>query len=69
LYRNIEWRVLSDPIFVAYCGIGVGKGNRELRDYLNVLLYDLHSSSRIDEFWQKWYGARMAVPVPVSPFF
>jgi len=69
LYRNIEWLVLSDPIFVAYCGIGVSKGNRELRDYLNVLLYDLHSSGRVDEFWQKWYGAPMAVPVPFSPFF
>lgn len=69
LYRNIEWRVLRDPIFIAYCGIGVGKGNRELRDYLNVLLYDLHSSGRIDEFWQKWYGAPMAAPVPASPFF
>jgi polar amino acid transport system substrate-binding protein len=69
LYRNIEWRVLSDPIFIAFCGIGVGKGNNALRDYLNVLLYDLHSSGRVDEFWQKWYGAPMAVPVPTTPFF
>lgn len=69
LYRDIEWQVLSDPIFVAYCGIGLGKSNTALRDYLNVLLYDLHASGRVDEFWQKWYGAPMAVPVPISPFF
>lgn len=43
-YRNVTWRVLNDTIFVAYCGIGVSMGNDELRNYLNVLLYDLHSS-------------------------
>ncbi len=69
LYKNIEWRVLSNPIFVAYCGIGVGKGNFALRDYLNVLLYDLHASGQVDETWQKWFGAPMSVPVPISPFF
>ena len=43
-YPNVKWRVLSDPIFVAYCGIGVRKNNEALREFLNVLLYDLHSS-------------------------
>lgn len=68
-YRNVNWRVLDDPIFVAYCGIGVGKGNFALRDYLNILLYDLHSSGVINDTWQQWYGAPMAVPVAPNPYF
>ena len=68
-YRRVNWRVLDDPIFVAYCSIGVGKGNDELRDYLNVLLYDLHSSGEIDRLWQKWYGNPMAVPIEPDPYF
>jgi polar amino acid transport system substrate-binding protein len=68
-YPNVKWRVLKDPIFVAYCGIGVSKNNEALRQFLNVLLYDLHSSGMINDTWKKWYGAPMAVPVPVDPFF
>lgn len=68
-YPNVKWKVLNDPIFVAYCGIGVQKGNESLRQFLNVVLYDLHSSGMINNTWKKWYGAPMHVPVPVSPFF
>lgn len=68
-YPNVKWRVLDDPIFVAYCGIGVRKNNEALREFLNVLLYDLHSSGMINNTWKKWYGAPMAVPVAISPFF
>jgi polar amino acid transport system substrate-binding protein len=68
-YRNVQWRVLDEPIFVAYCGIGVGKGNNALREYLNILLYDLHTSGYVNETWQKWYGTPMAVPIEPQPFF
>jgi polar amino acid transport system substrate-binding protein len=68
-YRNVTWRVLNDTIFVAYCGIGVSMGNDELRNYLNVLLYALHSSGVINETWMKWYGTPMAVPISPSPYF
>lgn len=68
-YRNVTWRVLDDPIFIAWCGIGVSKGNYALRDFLNVLLYDLHSSGTINDTWQKWYGTPMAVPVEPQPYF
>ena len=68
-YRNVNWHVLDDPIFVAYCGIGVSKGNNELREFLNILLYDLHSSGYVNETWQKWYGTPMAVPVRPNPYF
>ena len=68
-YRNVKWRVLSEPIFVAYCGIGIGKNNDSLRNYLNILLHDLHTSGYINETWEKWYGAPMAVPIKPDPYF
>ena len=68
-YPNVRWRILDDPIHIAYCGIGVGKGNFALRDFLNVLLYDLHSSGFIDDAWQRWYGAPMAAPIDPDPYF
>ena len=68
-YRNVNWRVLDDTIFVSYCGIGVGKGNGRLVDYLNVLLYDLHTNGEIAALWEKWYGAPMAVPIEPDPWF
>ena len=68
-YRNVNWRILTDPIYVAYCSIGVGRGNDNLIDFLNILLYDLHSSGVIDELWTLWYGAPMAVPIEPAPYF
>jgi polar amino acid transport system substrate-binding protein len=68
-YPNVQWRVLKDPIFVAYCAMGVRKNDDSLREFLNVLIYDLHSSGMIADAWKKWYGAPMAVPVAVDPFF
>lgn len=62
-YRRVNWRVLDDPIFVAYCAIGIAKGNDELREFLNNLLYDMHSSGEINELWVEWYGNPMAAPL------
>jgi len=68
-YPNVKWRVLKDPIFVAQCAIGVRRGNESLREFLNVLLYDLHTSGAVNDTWKKWYGAPMAVPVQADAFF
>ena len=43
-YRNVKWRGLDEPIFVAYCGTGIGKNYDLLRNYLNIFLDDLHTS-------------------------
>ncbi len=67
--RNVRWQILSDPIFISYCGIGVGKGNYALRDYLNVLLFEFHSDGTIGETWEKWYGAPMTIPIEPSAWF
>lgn len=68
-YPAVKWRVLDEPIFIAYCAIGVRKGNEGLREFLDVLLYDLHSSGAVNATWKKWYGEPMAVPVNAQPFF
>jgi polar amino acid transport system substrate-binding protein len=68
-YRNVNWRVLEESIHVAYCGIGLARDNGDLRRFLNVLLYDLHSSGYVNERWEHWFGAPMAVPVKPQPFF
>lgn len=68
-YPDIKWKTLNDTIFVNYDSIGVSKGNDGLRQFLNVLLYDLHSSDYINATWLKWYGAPMLKPVVPSPYF
>ena len=68
-YSNVNWRVLSDTIFVAYCAIGVGQGNFALRDTLNIVLHGLHSSGTVNGTWEKWYGAPMLAPVVETAFF
>jgi polar amino acid transport system substrate-binding protein len=68
-YRNITWRTLPDTIFVAHCSIGLAKNNHDLRQFLNIVLYDLHSSGFVNDTWAKWFGAPMSVPVEPHPFF
>ncbi|MGP1283861.1 MAG: ABC transporter substrate-binding protein/permease [Parasphingopyxis sp.] len=62
-YPDVDWRILSEPIFVAYCAIGIAEGNVSLQNYLDGILYELHSEGRIAELWEKWYGAPMTVPI------
>lgn len=68
-YPDVNWKVIPGTIFVGQCGIGVSKGNYSLRDALNILLYDLHSSNTINATWEKWYGAEMLVKVVPSAYF
>jgi polar amino acid transport system substrate-binding protein len=68
-YRNVKWKVLSDTIYVSYCGIGIGKDNDSLRNFLNILLFDLHTSGFVNDTWEKWYENPMAVPIVPNPYF
>jgi His/Glu/Gln/Arg/opine family amino acid ABC transporter permease subunit len=65
-YPDVTWRVLADPIFVAYCAIGVAEGNGSLQAFVSAALRDMHRSGRIDALWRKWYDAPMTVPVPAA---
>ena len=68
-YPDTKWRIIEKPIFVAYCAIGVGKGNHSLTQVLNIALYDAHSSNYVNERWEQWYGAPMLVKVVPNPYF
>jgi polar amino acid transport system substrate-binding protein len=68
-YPDVKWRVLPDPIDVAYCAIGVSQGNENLAEVLNIALFNLHSSGKINALWEQYYGAPMLVKVEPSPYF
>ena len=66
-YPDVELARRRDPIFVAYCAIGVSQGNDNLTEVLNIILYDLHSSGMVNETWEKFYGAPMLRTVDADP--
>jgi polar amino acid transport system substrate-binding protein len=68
-YPDVKWRVVEEPIFVAYCAIGVQQDNANLTEVLNIILYDLHSSGFVNQTWQEFYGAPMLSEVVASPYF
>jgi polar amino acid transport system substrate-binding protein len=68
-WPDVKWRVLPNPIDVSYDAIGVQRGNYPLRDVLNIILYNLHSSGVVNEEWEKWYGAPMLVKIVPNPYF
>ncbi|MCO5066285.1 MAG: transporter substrate-binding domain-containing protein [Rhizobiaceae bacterium] len=68
-YPDVKWKVLPEIIDVAYDGIGVQKGNDSLRLFLNVLLYNMHSSEFVNQTWEKWYGAPPVVKIVPNPYF
>ncbi|MEM8665541.1 MAG: transporter substrate-binding domain-containing protein [Pseudomonadota bacterium] len=68
-HPDTSWRVVSEPIFVAYCAIGVAQGNDNLTEVVNIILYDLHSSGTVNALWEQFYGAPMLRPVEPSPYF
>ena len=68
-YPDVKWKTLDDKIFVNYDCIGVARNNDGLRNFLNVLLYELHTQDVVNQTWIKWYKAPMLVPVVATPFF
>ena len=68
-YPVVDWRVVENPIFVAYCAIGVAQGNEDLTEVLNVILYNLHSSGMVNDTWEANYGSPMLREVVPNPYF
>lgn len=68
-HAGTNWRVVAEPIFVAYCAIGVSQDNHNLREVLNIILFDMHNSGTINALWEEHYGAPMLRPVDPTPFF
>jgi polar amino acid transport system substrate-binding protein len=61
-YPDVKWRVLPEPIFTAWCGIGLAKGNEPLRAAIDTALIALHRDGSIGLLWETAYGAPMSVP-------
>jgi polar amino acid transport system substrate-binding protein len=68
-HPDVKWRVIPNPIDVAYCAIGVSQGNDNLVEVLNIILYNLHASGAVNAAWEKHYDAPMLVKVEPSPYF
>lgn len=68
-FPDVKWKVMPNPIDVAYCAIGVQRGNYPLRDALNIVLYNLHSGGAVNQAWEKWYGTPMLVKINANPYF
>ena len=62
-YPDVRWRVLPEPIFTAWCGIGLPKGQEPLRAAVDAALIAMHRDGTVDRLWRAAYGAPMTVQV------
>ena len=70
LFPAVKWKIIGTPEFgVSYDSLGIAKGNASLKDWLNLELYDLHSSGAVEQTWEKWFLRPMDTKVPVTPYF
>ncbi|MGH2548065.1 MAG: transporter substrate-binding domain-containing protein, partial [Thermomicrobiales bacterium] len=68
-YPEVKWRTMPEVINTSYDGIGVAQNNQALVQYLNIVLYDLHTSGFVNSTWEKWFGAPMTVKIVANPYF
>jgi polar amino acid transport system substrate-binding protein len=68
-YPDVKWKVIESEIYSAWCAVGVPRGEEGLKNFLNVVIYDMHASGKTQEYWAKWYGAPNQKPVPLDPVF
>lgn len=68
-YPDVKWRVMPEVINTSYDGIGVAQNNRALVDYLNIALFDMHTSGFVNDTWEKWFKAPMTVKIVPNPNF
>ena len=67
--HDVEWKVVETPVDVYYCALGVAKNSANLKDWLNVAVFELDRRGRTDEMWREWFGMDMLHPVEASPYF
>lgn len=67
--HDVEWTVAETPVDIYYCGIGVAKNSANLKDWLNVAIFELQKKGVTDELWVKWFEQEMIRPVDSSPWF
>jgi polar amino acid transport system substrate-binding protein len=69
-YGDTSWKLIGVPeLGITWDCLGVAKGNDTLRDYLNVVLFDMHRSGDVERMWETWFGRPMDTMVPAIPWF
>lgn len=70
LFPAMAWKIIPAPEFgVTWSSLGVKKDNAALKDWLNLALYELHTSGAVDAAWERWFLRPMDNKVPVTPYF
>jgi polar amino acid transport system substrate-binding protein len=70
VFPNTKFKIIPVPEWgVTYSSFGVAKGNYSLRDWVNIALFELHSSGTVEQLWEKWFAAPMQTKVPYTPYF
>jgi polar amino acid transport system substrate-binding protein len=69
-YGNATWKMIALPqLGITWDCLGVAKGNNTLRNYLNVVLFQMHDSGDVEHLWETWFGRPMDTKVPANPWF
>jgi polar amino acid transport system substrate-binding protein len=69
-FGQVQWKIIPVAEFgITYSCLGIAKGNHSLRQWLNVALYEMHTSGEVERTWEKWFLSPMATKVPITPFF
>ncbi|MGS4947923.1 transporter substrate-binding domain-containing protein [Meridianimarinicoccus sp. RP-17] len=67
--HDVAWKVVETPVDVYYCSLGVAKNSANLKDWLNVAIFELHRDGVVDDLWMKWFERPMLTDVDMSPWF
>jgi polar amino acid transport system substrate-binding protein len=67
---SIQFSIFPAPeLSTAYASVGVAKGNDDLRNWLNLALYEMHVSGFIRDAWKTWFGREMENYPRYSEYF
>jgi polar amino acid transport system substrate-binding protein len=70
VFPTMKWKIIAAPEFgVTWSSLGVAKNNASLKDWLNIALYELHSSGAVEQAWERWFLRPMDTKVPFTPYF
>ncbi len=70
IFPNVKFNIVPVAEWgVTYSSFGIAKGNYSLRDWVNIALYELHSTGVVEQLWEKWFLKPMDTKVPVTPYF
>lgn len=65
-----SYRVIIDDAvkgFIDYNGVGIRRGDQQLLNWLNTLVFQMNTDGTSKTIYKKWFGADM--PAPVNPQF